>query len=256
MSIKPRYEFKYITELHVMEALRERLAESMTPDPNAIDGGYHVNSIYYDTPDLSCYYEKLDGEKLRYKVRTRWYGEINRQTDLSKLKAYVEIKHRNNDMNYKNRAFVSGVHLPEFAENQDLLMRLGEAVSEDQATEAAIIERITSQKLFFPICIVSYYRQPLLCRFNHRLRVTFDTNLRTLGPKSFNQTLHENGARVLPQNLCVVEIKFNWAMPLWMIEICREVGLDLRRYSKYAASLEILYPQFAERQTRYQDALR
>tara|TARA_B100000686_G_C16707641_1_gene927278 strand:- start:593 stop:1363 length:771 start_codon:yes stop_codon:yes gene_type:complete len=255
MFTKPRYEFKYIARIEVVEALRERLKDSMIPDPNAINGGYHVNSIYYDTPDLSCYYEKLDGEKCRFKLRVRWYGEIDHQTDLSSLKVYTEIKHRNNDMNYKNRAYVSGKHLPEFAENQDRLLRLGEIVTKDQNAEAATIERLTSQKSFFPICIVSYFRQPLLCRFNPRLRVTFDTNLRTLGPKSYNQTVSENGSRVLPLDLCVVEIKFNWAMPLWMIEICREVGLDLRRYSKYAASLENLYPQFAERQLRFQEAL-
>ena len=256
MLTKPRYEFKYIAKLDIIEVLRKRLKESMTPDPNAIDGGYHVNSIYYETHNLDCYYEKLDGEKRRFKIRTRWYGEVDRNTDLSKLQVFVEIKHRNNDMNYKDRASVSGVHLPEFAENQEPLTHLGNITSKEQAIEAATIERITGQKPLFPICIVSYYRQPLLCRFNPGLRVTFDTHLRALGPKSFNQTMHDNGSPVLPPDLCVVEIKFNWAMPLWMIEICREVGLNLRRYSKYAASLEHLYPKFAERQIRYQEFLR
>tara|TARA_B100000686_G_C16790236_1_gene978164 strand:- start:2845 stop:3615 length:771 start_codon:yes stop_codon:yes gene_type:complete len=255
MFAKPRYEFKYIAENQVVEALRERLKESMSPDPNAINGGYHVNSIYYDTPDLSCYYEKLDGEKRRFKIRARWYGEINSQTDLSKRKIYVEIKHRNNDMNYKNRVSVSGIYLPEFAENQDRLTRLGEVTSEKELLDAATIERITTQKPFFPICIVSYYRQPLLCRFNPRLRVTFDKNLRVFSPMSFNETFSNSGPRVLPPDLSVVEIKFNWAMPLWLIEICREVGLNLRRYSKYASSLEYLYPNFAERQVRYQEIL-
>ena len=72
---------------------------------------------------------------------------------------------------------------------------------------------------------------------------------------SFNETFSNSGPRVLPPDLSVVEIKFNWAMPLWLIEICREVGLNLRRYSKYASSLEYLYPNFAERQVRYQEIL-
>ena len=45
MFTKPRYEFKYIARLDIIEVLRKRLKESMTPDPNATDGGYHVNSI-------------------------------------------------------------------------------------------------------------------------------------------------------------------------------------------------------------------
>ena len=61
MFTKPRFEFKYITSLDTMAALQERLNEAMIPDPNADNGGYHVNSLYYDTPDLNCYCEKIDG---------------------------------------------------------------------------------------------------------------------------------------------------------------------------------------------------
>ena len=255
MFTKPRFEFKYITALDKMADFQERLNGAMIPDPNADNGGYHVNSIYYDTQDFSCYYEKIDGEKRRFKIRARWYGEIDDKTDLSKHKVFVEIKHRNNDMNFKNRVSVSANFLSELAENQNRLLQLSEVAGNTQVLEAATIERISSQKPLFPVCIVSYYRKPFICRINPRLRVTFDTNLRALGTKSFYQTAYENGATVLPKNLSVIEIKFNWAMPIWLIEICREFGLNLRRYSKYASSLENLFPQFAERSIRYQEAI-
>lgn len=256
MFTKPRFEFKYVIDMNTMLAFHNRLDDIMFPDPNAPHGGYHVNSIYYDTQDLSCYFEKLDGEKRRFKVRTRWYGEIFEDTTLSNLKLFVEIKHRNNDMNFKNRVSVSGDLLPEFAENQDRLSHLGEVVKEDQAFDAATIEHITNQKSFLPICIVSYFRRPLMCRIDPRLRITFDTNLRTHGVNNFRQVSSENGIQVLPKDLAILEIKFNWAMPIWLNEICREVGLNLRRYSKYAASIEKLYPDYTERAMRFQEALR
>jgi hypothetical protein len=256
MSTEPRFEFKYIADANTVNALKERLRDLMYPDPNTIDGGYHVNSIYYDTPQLDCYYEKLDGEKRRFKIRARWYGELDESTDLASKKVYVEIKHRNNDMNYKNRASIPANHLPELARNAEHLSQLGQLVDEKQVLEATIIERITGQMSLFPSCLVSYYRQPLLCRINPRLRVTFDSQLRTLGATSYNQTNPENGTVVLPPELCVVEIKFNWAMPLWLLEVCREVGLNLRRYSKYASSLEKTLPEFTDRQIRHQEALR
>jgi len=255
MFAKPRFEFKYVTNLQILETLRERLADSMTPDPNVAGDGYQVNSIYYDTPEFNCYYEKLDGEKRRFKVRARWYGQLVPETDLSQYKVFVEIKHRNNDMNFKNRVAVSAELLPELVNNQNRLLQLEEVCGNSQIHKAATIKHIISQKLFYPTCIVSYHRRPFVCRFNPRLRVTFDTHIRVYGSESFLDTAENPGIRVLPNHLSVVEIKFNWAMPLWLIEICQEVGLHLRRYSKYASSLETLIPQFAERTVRFQEAL-
>ena len=77
MFTKPRFEFKYIASLDIMQAFQERLNEAMILDPHADNGGYHVNSIYYDTKDLSCYYEKIDGEKYRFKIRTRQIRACN-----------------------------------------------------------------------------------------------------------------------------------------------------------------------------------
>ena len=255
MFTKPRYEFKYIVDLDTMRSFQKKLEETMMADPNSIDGGYHVNSIYYDTDDLSCYFEKLDGEKRRFKIRVRWYGELFKESDLSSLKLFTEIKHRNNDMNFKNRLKVQGKYLPEFAENRDLLGKVSQLVEKEDIFEATTIEHISSQKLFFPLCIVSYYRRAFFCRFNPRLRVTFDTGLRVMGTKNILNISSENGNPVLPKDLCVLEIKFNWAMPIWLMEICREAGLNLRRFSKYAASLEKLYPQYTARSIRFQESL-
>lgn len=256
MSITPRFEFKYVSSINTVNSLKEKLSDLMIPDPNTIDGGYHVNSIYYDTPQLDCYYEKLDGEKKRFKIRARWYGELDISTDLSSRKVFIEIKHRNNDMNFKNRASVSATLLSDLAYSSDPIQQLGKIVDQNQTQEATTIERITGSMPLFPSCLVSYYRQPLLCRIDPRLRVTFDSQLHVLGANSFNQTNSENGTVVLPPDLCVVETKFNWAMPLWLLEIYREVGLNLRRYSKYASSLEKMFPELTDRYVRYQETLK
>ena len=256
MSTIPRFEFKYIVPIDTVNSLKARLTDLMYPDPNAINDGYHVNSIYYDTPQLNCYYEKLDGEKKRFKIRARWYGEFDSETDLSNRKVYVEIKHRNNDMNFKDRTSVSATLLPKLAQSAEPLKKLGQIADQRQIFEATTIERITSPMPLFPSCLVSYYRQPLLCRIDPKLRVTFDSQLRVLGTKSFSQTNKANGNTVLPHNLSVVEIKFNWAMPLWLLEISREIGLNLRRYSKYASSLEKGLPEFTDRNVRYQEVIK
>jgi SPX domain protein involved in polyphosphate accumulation len=255
MFTKPRYEFKYIISLDEMRAFQNRLDGVMELDPNAIDGGYHVNSIYYDTQDLSCYYEKIDGEKRRFKVRVRWYGELEKESDLSSLSLFAEIKHRNNDTNFKNRLKLPGKYLPGFSENQQQLLRLSQYAEKKDLLEATTIEHIVSQRLFMPLNIVSYHRKAYLCRINPQLRITFDTSLRAFGTKNILNVSSSNGITVLPKDICVLELKFNWAIPLWLLEITREVGLNLRRFSKYAAGLEKLYPEFTMRSIRYQEFL-
>lgn len=253
MFTRPRYEFKYVANMDTINALYQRLKDVMYDDPRAEGGGYHVNSIYYDTSDMLAYFEKIDGVGKRFKIRVRWYGEIFADTDLSKLNIFVEVKHRNNDMIFKNRVRLPGNFLEELCEDQTHLTKLSQLVNDNQAFEATTIQHLASQKLLLPYCIVSYFRRPLLSRISPKLRVTFDTNLRTLGTQNIYQVSSDNGNHILPPDLGIIEIKFHWAMPLWLLEICREVGLNLRRFSKYAASIETLYPDFAMREIRFQN---
>ena len=36
-----------------------------------------VNSIYFDTPNLDCLWDNINGFSNRYKYRVRWYNSIN-----------------------------------------------------------------------------------------------------------------------------------------------------------------------------------
>ena len=255
MLIQPRYEFKYVLTSQEAVSFLEKLEGNMIPDPNATNGGYHVNSIYFDTPELTCYYEKIDGEKRRFKFRARWYGELFEKSDLEKTSLFVEIKNRSGDINFKNRVKLPGKYLFDISDTGEPLRNLMDLALEKDQFDANLIQNIARSNIWSPMCVTSYYRQPFLWSYDRDVRVTIDSNLKTLGVHNILQVSGENGIQVLPQNLCVLEIKFNWAMPLWLLEKCTEFGLDLRRYSKYAACVERLYPQYTVRTPRFQEAL-
>ena len=62
-----RFELKYLLHHQTREFL-DRIKAHVHPDPNAgRDGFYKVLSLYFDSPDFMCYWEKLDGEKYRRK---------------------------------------------------------------------------------------------------------------------------------------------------------------------------------------------
>ena len=61
-----------------------------------------VSSVYFDTPGLSAYWEKLDGEKIRKKFRLRYYS-IDAPGSIQVSSAFMEIKHRLNNLVLKER---------------------------------------------------------------------------------------------------------------------------------------------------------
>ena len=69
-----RYELKYLLDRSAVARVRPELSFRLDADPYGDAGSYLVWSRYYDTYDLRCYWEKIDGIKFRRKLRIRHYG--------------------------------------------------------------------------------------------------------------------------------------------------------------------------------------
>ena len=67
-----RFEMKFVITREQREALEKDTTPRMKPDENAVDGAFYpIVSLYYDTPDRVCYWEKEEGYQNRRKMRTR-----------------------------------------------------------------------------------------------------------------------------------------------------------------------------------------
>lgn len=77
-----RHEYKYVLPLEESFALREKLNEVLTLDRG---GSYIVRSLYFDSCEDQDYYDKLNGEMERKKIRLRIYN-------VNDTKAKLEIK--------------------------------------------------------------------------------------------------------------------------------------------------------------------
>jgi hypothetical protein len=70
-----RYEIKYLMDESHLPELRDKLKERMQVDSHhLVHGPALITSLYYDTRDLRCYWEKIEGLKFRRKLRIRVYG--------------------------------------------------------------------------------------------------------------------------------------------------------------------------------------
>lgn len=74
MSEKYRHEWKHVLNLSDMFVLRQRLRAVMEHDPHAVDGKYHIRSLYFDNLDDKALREKVDGVNMREKFRIRLYN--------------------------------------------------------------------------------------------------------------------------------------------------------------------------------------
>jgi HAD superfamily hydrolase (TIGR01509 family) len=88
-----RFELKYLLTMEQTREFKQQLEAYMFPDQYAWNSGdYVISSLYYDSPDLQCYWEKIDGLKFRKKLRVRIYETEESITEDSIV--FVEIKQR------------------------------------------------------------------------------------------------------------------------------------------------------------------
>jgi len=222
-----RFELKYRVHYKVARELMRLLQPHVRRDENAGDGGfYKVLSCYYDSPDLRCYWEKMDGEKYRRKVRVRTYGANPDQ-------AFVEIKQRYN-LNVQKRRMRAPIDQVErvMASIVDGTYAGGEHAVYDEVCWLA------RQYKLEPKLIVSYNRAAFFDNYKPDLRITLDRNIRCRNLDLDLRRHRMAGHWALPPQFLILEIKFNEVMPRWIGTCLNSLNLEIMRISKYCYGID------------------
>lgn len=69
-----RHEVKHEINYSDMLVIRHRLSTVAYPDPYAINGKYHIRSLYFDDLSDKALMDKLNGVSFREKFRIRYYN--------------------------------------------------------------------------------------------------------------------------------------------------------------------------------------
>lgn len=214
------YEIKFVLPSTLAAAALDWARIHLSPDPHAEVGqgdGYHVNSLYFDTPKLDVYHRKGSYGKAKYRIRR--YG--------SEQSIFLERKLKSRGLVSKRRTRVPDWELP----------RLALPELEPEWVGYWFRRRLSARQLL-PQCQIRYERVARLGMSpTGVIRFTIDRNVR--GFRSDEYNVHDSGEWIpLLPDRCILELKFRQEMPHLFKSFIEQLALTPQPVSKYRLSIQ------------------
>lgn len=228
MQIVLRREEKFL--LKKIEAYRyiHRFDAVLMRDFHAKHGSYPVRSLYFDTVDDKDFFEKVNEQEIRRKIRLRVYSPND-------TTAKLERKQKQNLYQKKQSLTISRADAQEMAAgNYRVLLNYGNAFADE-------IYVILSQEVYRPKVIVEYNRLAFMAKENH-IRLTFDSDIRAT---ESNVDLFDPRLPLLPvfdPEYVVFESKYDKFMLSYIKDLQGEINKTAITASKYCAGRGISLP--------------
>jgi hypothetical protein len=213
--------------------LREKLKVRMQTDAHqVVHGPALITSLYYDTRDLRCYWEKIEGLRFRRKLRIRVYGPPEAINDDTTV--FVEIKQRVNRVTQKRRIPLT---------YKDARVLCDERTDPDnpEVRQEFVNEVLTLVHALDlqPTAITNYQREAYVgVDADTGVRITLDHRVRGRNRDFYLGTVGATNHFIIPSHLAVVELKANERVPAWFTDLAAELNLNTVRISKYCQSIE------------------
>ena len=205
-----------------------------------------ITSVYFDTPDLHVYYERLNRMQGATLVRCRWYGSKefptsakNNDDDIVFFERKTHHESWSLENSVKERFSLPRVKALNFFES-------GKISTNDSDRQRAlardIFEKEFKEKSLSPAIRTSYRRTAFQKSDNNEVRISLDTDL-TWFDEISNQFWIEENAEDTKQTVimkkkfpfAVLEVKLqNEETPEWIEDIVREIhATEVYKFSKF-----------------------
>jgi VTC domain len=231
---KQRFELKYlITEesaLMVRDFVRSYLDfdEYSVGKPNY---SYPVHSLYLDSDRLQLYWETINGNKNRYKLRLRYYSTH------PDAPVFFEIKRRVNNCIMKQRGGVKQEFVP--------LLLKGHLPQQDHLVSKAPSHLVALQNF----CNLAhqiqarpkvhiYYMREAYVSDDDQSRVTIDRKVYGDANLDYSIKTEMHDPCLNFKNYVILELKFTNRFPDWFRELVRIFGVMQCGAAKYCESIQ------------------
>ena len=243
-----RHELKYLIRPEHAAAIAEFVQPHLELDKYCVsreNNQYTVRSVYYDSPSLTCFHEKVDGVRARHKFRIRSYNEVL-------TVAYLENKRKVGDTHHKTKTRLGMATLDALA-RRDCHAMLNVA---DGDSVSAVLDQLAyrmARDAFSPVSLVVYEREAYVYPGQHDIiRLTFDRNLRARPYPNLEELHVEDGLTPLLYQWTILEVKFTGLIPRWFRRLNTLFYLKRQACSKFGMSVA----QLLGESPRLKDGLR
>ena len=232
-----RFELKYLVNEEIALAIRDFVRSYLVPDEFAAKSStlaYPNHSLYLDSSDLRLYWDVINGNKNRHKLRLRYYD------DNPAAPVFFEIKRRSDNAILKERGAVRRAAVAMLLAGQ--LPEPGHLISNNPKQLSALqhfcrLMHDSGATLKTHVC---YQREAWMSLADNSVRVTFDRDVR-INPhfEPVITTKMENP--ILPWGRQVIlELKFTTRFPNWFSELVRLFNVMQCGVAKYAEGVALL----------------
>ena len=220
LSVNYRHDYKYLCDAMQNAVLKTRLRALLKPDVYTESTGcYRVRSLYFDTPEDSCYYDNENGIGVRDKYRIRIYNEDTSYISLEK-------KSKNRQMTRKQSCLI----------NEDICRKLmagqNVRISNDMSQEEKKLLSELQTKYMRPIVIVEYLRYPFVEQ-NTNIRVTFDENICSSNEISGFLNKRISVRPIMEKGMSILEMKWDDILLDYLKQQLQLDSLQWNSFSKY-----------------------
>ena len=199
MRHEKKYRIENASVREVVQTILDHPASFRTAYPDR-----YINSIYFDSADLTTFQQNQDGISKRIKYRIRWYGE-----DLTKAeKPNLEIKIRDNQFGKKEIIALTDFDL----NNPEELTKIA-----SQHIPAELIPKI-----------ITRYQRAYFLSHNEILRATIDKDIAYYG---FDKYSYKKTAAL--DSAIVLELKCDKEEVDYLTEASQHIPFRMVKNSKY-----------------------
>lgn len=232
-----RFELKYLISEDVALAMREFVRSYLDLDENSVgkpNYSYPNHSLYLDSPELTLYWDVINGNKNRYKLRLRYYDD-NQDSPV-----FFEIKRRSDNAILKQRGPVRREAVTQLIAGQ--LPEQGHLLSGNPKHLVAVqqFSRLMQQNHARPTTHVAYLREAWVSTADNSVRVTFDRDVSIVPQRHCVLTTHQEHPVVPWGKQVILELKFTGRFPNWFFEMVRLFGVMQCGVAKYAEGVAVL----------------
>jgi hypothetical protein len=250
-----RFELKYLLDEETALQVRDFVSSHLDLDEYGVAKphlSYDVHSLYLDSDSLRTYWDTINGNRNRYKLRIRFYS-----TDPS-VPVYFEIKRRANSCILKQRGGVKAAAMPLLL--QGYLPEPDHLVSYSPKALVALqnFSQLMQSIQAKPKVHIAYLREAY-ANEPGTVRVTMDRQVRAQP----NLTGIVDTEMVNPHYsfmpMVILELKFTNRFPNWFRDMVRHFNIMQRGAAKYCASvqaigagpLKSIFPVVPEEEVQY-----